>query len=233
MPGCRWSSAMSGPWRRTVPRPARARSSGPRTSTDYVRAVELVLADLPRYRGRVRPAGLLDEWTWEAQAEVLDGVYARLAASRQAGPSSGVAGCDSVIVPLYNAMPYLTKSSWSLVESDHRARPAGGRRGRRRLHRRQRPPGWTRLPAASGHGQGDAPGNQLRRPGRAQQRGAVHGRGRYVFFIGCRRLPGAGGAATDGGRGRRVRLRRHGGEDGRGQQPLRARPTCSPRPARC
>ncbi|MBV7668673.1 glycosyltransferase family 4 protein [Streptomyces halstedii] len=44
---------------------------------DYVRAVQAVLADPKKYRDVYDTAGLLDEWTWEAQAEILDGVYAR------------------------------------------------------------------------------------------------------------------------------------------------------------
>lgn len=45
---------------------------------DYVRAVRAVLADPARYRAAYDRPGLLDGWTWEAQAEVLDGVYRRL-----------------------------------------------------------------------------------------------------------------------------------------------------------
>ncbi|WP_432106008.1 glycosyltransferase family 4 protein [Streptomyces sp. bgisy091] len=45
--------------------------------SDYVRAVKSVLADPAKYRDVYDSEGLLDEWTWEAQAEVLDGVYAR------------------------------------------------------------------------------------------------------------------------------------------------------------
>ncbi|MFG2248204.1 glycosyltransferase [Spirillospora sp. NPDC048823] len=46
---------------------------------DYVRAVEAVRGDPQRYRAVYddRP-DLLREWSWEAQAEVLDGVYSRL-----------------------------------------------------------------------------------------------------------------------------------------------------------
>ena len=54
---------------------------------DYVRAVQAVLAD-PSATGRLRQAGLLDSWTWEAQAEVLDGVYSRLLPGR-GGPAGG------------------------------------------------------------------------------------------------------------------------------------------------
>ncbi|MER7459758.1 glycosyltransferase family 4 protein [Micromonospora sp. NPDC126480] len=45
---------------------------------DYVRAVRAVLADPARYRAAYDRPGLLEEWTWEAQAKVLDGVYRRL-----------------------------------------------------------------------------------------------------------------------------------------------------------
>ncbi|CNE15393.1 UDP-N-acetylglucosamine: 1L-myo-inositol-1-phosphate 1-alpha-D-N-acetylglucosaminyltransferase [Mycobacterium tuberculosis] len=46
---------------------------------DYIRAVEAVLGDLDRYRGVYdsRP-DLLHQWTWAAQAEILNGVYSRL-----------------------------------------------------------------------------------------------------------------------------------------------------------
>jgi len=42
---------------------------------DYVRAVQTVLADPERYRGAYDKPGLLDEWTWAAQAKVLTSVY--------------------------------------------------------------------------------------------------------------------------------------------------------------
>jgi glycogen(starch) synthase len=45
---------------------------------DYVRAVQAVLSDPKRYRGVYDTPGLLEQWTWEAQAEVLDHVYSRL-----------------------------------------------------------------------------------------------------------------------------------------------------------
>jgi glycogen(starch) synthase len=46
---------------------------------DYVRAVRTVLADLSRYRAAydTRP-DLLEEWTWEHQADILADVYAQL-----------------------------------------------------------------------------------------------------------------------------------------------------------
>ncbi|WP_433394071.1 glycosyltransferase family 4 protein [Micromonospora sp. KLBMP9576] len=51
---------------------------------DFVRVVRLVLADPGRYRQVYERPGLLESWTWEAQARVLDGVYSRLL---PAGPS--------------------------------------------------------------------------------------------------------------------------------------------------
>lgn len=45
---------------------------------DFVRAVRAVLADPARHRAAYDTPGLLDAWTWQAQADVLDGVYRRL-----------------------------------------------------------------------------------------------------------------------------------------------------------
>ncbi|MEE6311669.1 glycosyltransferase family 4 protein [Plantactinospora veratri] len=45
---------------------------------DYIRAVRAVLADPARYRAAYDRPGLLESWTWEAQARVLEGVYRRL-----------------------------------------------------------------------------------------------------------------------------------------------------------
>ncbi|WP_319458450.1 glycosyltransferase family 4 protein [Micromonospora sp. RTP1Z1] len=45
---------------------------------DYVRAVRAVLADPARYRAVYDQPGLLESWTWEAQAKVMDDVYRRL-----------------------------------------------------------------------------------------------------------------------------------------------------------
>jgi glycogen synthase len=63
----------------------------------YVRAVRAVLADPKKYRSAYDAPGLLDQWTWEAQAEVLDQVYTRLlpgsarpAVSASTGASVGV-----------------------------------------------------------------------------------------------------------------------------------------------
>ncbi|WP_406149143.1 glycosyltransferase family 4 protein [Streptomyces sp. NBC_01012] len=49
---------------------------------DYVRAVKAVLADPKKYRDVYDSQGLLDTWTWESQAEVLDGVYTRVLGGR-------------------------------------------------------------------------------------------------------------------------------------------------------
>lgn len=48
-------------------------------------ALRRVLADPQRYRGAYDAPGLLARWTWEAQADVLDGVYRRVLGS---GPMS-------------------------------------------------------------------------------------------------------------------------------------------------
>jgi glycogen synthase len=45
---------------------------------DYVRAVRAVLADPKRYRAAYDAPGLLERWTWEAQADALDQIYRRL-----------------------------------------------------------------------------------------------------------------------------------------------------------
>ncbi|MGC5342507.1 glycosyltransferase family 4 protein [Streptomyces sp. DT24] len=43
--------------------------------SDLARSIKQVLADPERYRAAYDKPGLLDTWTWEAQAEVLDGLY--------------------------------------------------------------------------------------------------------------------------------------------------------------
>ncbi|MEV0650296.1 glycosyltransferase family 4 protein [Phytomonospora sp. NPDC050363] len=63
---------------------------------DYVRAVRAVLADPQRYRSVYDRPGLLDGWFWEAQADVLDGVYRELHGKqaprpRSAGPDEDLA----------------------------------------------------------------------------------------------------------------------------------------------
>ena len=45
---------------------------------DFVRAVKAVLAAPENYRQAYDPPGLLEEWTWENSAAVLDGVFDRL-----------------------------------------------------------------------------------------------------------------------------------------------------------
>ena len=40
--------------------------------------MQAVLDDPERYRGAYDKPGLLDEWTWTAQAKVLTSVYRRL-----------------------------------------------------------------------------------------------------------------------------------------------------------
>lgn len=44
---------------------------------DLVRAARLVFGDLARYRRAFDDVELMRSWTWEAQAEILDGVYRR------------------------------------------------------------------------------------------------------------------------------------------------------------
>ena len=45
---------------------------------DYLRAVTAVLEQPERYRAAYDQPGLLDAWTWQKQAEILDGVYEKL-----------------------------------------------------------------------------------------------------------------------------------------------------------
>ncbi|MGX7671863.1 glycosyltransferase family 4 protein [Plantactinospora sp. DSM 117369] len=54
--------------------------------TDFLRAVRAVLADQERYRAAYDRPGLLAEWTWEAQAKVLDEVYRRLLPEPEPAP---------------------------------------------------------------------------------------------------------------------------------------------------
>lgn len=63
---------------------------------DYVRAVRAVLADPDRYREAYDRPGLLDGWTWEAQAAVLDEVYGKLLPDR---PWPGDAGAAASVAP--------------------------------------------------------------------------------------------------------------------------------------
>ncbi len=52
----------------------------------FVTAVQKVLADPERYRAAYGALGMLDRWTWEAQAEVLKRVYDRLLTDSAAVP---------------------------------------------------------------------------------------------------------------------------------------------------
>lgn len=57
---------------------------------DFVRAVTAVLADPEQYTKAYDQPGLLDQWTWEAQAKILDEVYTRVSTSAPApGRRSG------------------------------------------------------------------------------------------------------------------------------------------------
>ncbi|GGZ27372.1 hypothetical protein GCM10010387_20990 [Streptomyces inusitatus] len=49
---------------------------------DFARAARTVLADPERYRAAYRAPGLLEGWTWEAQAEILEALYSRLLPDR-------------------------------------------------------------------------------------------------------------------------------------------------------
>lgn len=57
----------------------------------YVAAVEKVFANPARYRSAYDRPGLLEGWTWEAQAAVLDGVYAGLMGEAPKTTSSSAA----------------------------------------------------------------------------------------------------------------------------------------------
>jgi glycogen synthase len=83
---------------------------------DYVRAVKLVLADPARYRAVYDRPGLLDSWTWPAQAAVLDAVYARVAPKGIRRAAAGSIPDVSVIVPVRNAMPHLVRNIRRLLD---------------------------------------------------------------------------------------------------------------------
>ena len=55
---------------------------------DFVRAVRSVLADPNNYREAYRTPGLLEEWTWENSANVLDSVYEKLRAEQLSARSA-------------------------------------------------------------------------------------------------------------------------------------------------
>ncbi|GLY21579.1 glycosyltransferase family 4 protein [Micromonospora sp. NBRC 101691] len=71
---------------------------------DYVRAVRAVLADRQRHRAAYDRPGLLESWTWEAQAKVLDDVYTRLLPG--AARPSGGAGPTEPAGPTVGAGPF-------------------------------------------------------------------------------------------------------------------------------
>ncbi len=54
-------------------------------AADYARAVRAVLAEPARYRAAYDKPGLLDDWTWDAQAKVVDETYTRLMANETLG----------------------------------------------------------------------------------------------------------------------------------------------------
>ncbi|MEW1545613.1 glycosyltransferase family 4 protein [Streptomyces tsukubensis] len=53
-----------------------------RDTEDFVRATKAVLADPVRYEKAYEKPGLLEGWTWEAQAEIIDGIYSELLPDR-------------------------------------------------------------------------------------------------------------------------------------------------------
>ncbi len=55
---------------------------------DFARSVRSVLADPDRYRRAYHTPGLLEEWTWENSAKVLDSVYERLRADQLSARST-------------------------------------------------------------------------------------------------------------------------------------------------
>ncbi|SCL23866.1 Glycosyltransferase involved in cell wall bisynthesis [Micromonospora rhizosphaerae] len=67
---------------------------------DFARAVRAVLADPQRYRAVYDRPGLLDEWTWEAQARVLDGVYSRLLPGRPGPAPASSPAADEQSTPV-------------------------------------------------------------------------------------------------------------------------------------
>ncbi|MEU3945512.1 glycosyltransferase family 4 protein [Streptomyces sp. NPDC029526] len=56
---------------------------------DYTRALKSVLGDAGRYRAAYEVPGLLDTWTWEAQAERLNGIYSKLLTGSGARSGAG------------------------------------------------------------------------------------------------------------------------------------------------
>jgi glycosyltransferase involved in cell wall biosynthesis len=81
---------------------------------DYVRAVKLVLAERARYRAAYDRPGLLEEWTWRSQAEILDAVYTRLAPARPRRRPGDVPDV-SAIMAIRNGMADLSATLDSLL----------------------------------------------------------------------------------------------------------------------
>ncbi|WP_089016277.1 glycosyltransferase family 4 protein [Micromonospora inositola] len=70
---------------------------------DHVRAVRAVLADPARYRAAYDQPGLLESWTWSAQAAVMDEVYTRLLPERPAAVRIGDPRATSEVQPSVGA----------------------------------------------------------------------------------------------------------------------------------
>lgn len=102
--------------------------------------------------------------------------------------------------------------------ADHRTGPAGDHRGRRRIHRRQRPGTRPVRRVVPGHGAG-APPAELGRAGGTEQPGAGTGHRALRLLHRLGRLPRVGGVGATRGGGRPVGLRRRAGPPGRGEQP--------------
>ncbi len=86
---------------------------------DFVRVVKIVLADPARYRSAYDRPGVLESWTWDAQARALDEVYRRLLSDHPTVPEQSfrtVAPDVTVIMVVRDAMPYLVKSIRSLLD---------------------------------------------------------------------------------------------------------------------
>ena len=74
-----------------------------------MRAVRAVLGDPQRYRAVYdNPDSPLPTWTWEAQAAVLDAIYRSLLSDAPSPQDRERSPDVSVVVPVYNTMPYLT-----------------------------------------------------------------------------------------------------------------------------
>ncbi len=157
---------------------------------DFLRAVRSVLADPERYRAAYDKPGLLAGWTWEAQAEVLDGVYRRLVHGQHVHPPGGSIRVTGSVTPAepanaarstgprasapdadrggagaqHDALPHdlpdLARGA------DDRLRSDGDHRRERRLHRRQCAGARPVREAAPERARG--PPTEYRRPGRAR-----------------------------------------------------------------